>query len=479
MPKDGEQGGAPVASCGNRAHPVMRGHSGPSVPPRAWLAPFILVCCDIVVLQTTMVCGVLFRLLLNHWRPIGIGPEVFSGAMIAALAIPIGYWIAGLYPGYGLTAVERLRARIVVTCLSFGAMILFDYVAQNGQWSRGILLVAAVLAVVACPLWDALVCRFLQRWRLWGTAVAVFGPPDRRRTVVDALHRHPDIGWIPVAEAEEPDLDAPAISGVSIAILPVSSLDDIRSDLTDHLPYPSVVIVGSADRLQNLWVSVRDVGTHLGLEMRRNLLLTSNRVVKRGCDILLSLVALAVALPVIAVFAALIKIASPGPAFFSQPREGLNGRPFTMRKLRSMRLSATADLPAMLAESSETAMEWRRNMKLRHDPRIIPGIGHFVRRFSIDELPQLWDVLRGDMSLVGPRPLPIYHVLALDPAASLLRRRVRPGITGLSQVSGRSTNPIADQQKLDSYYVRNWSIWLDLHILARTILIVLSGRGAW
>lgn len=473
MPKDGDHGAVSAASCG------IREHAGPSVPPRAWLAPFILVVCDIALLQTTMVCGVLFRLLLNHWRPIGIGPEVFSGAMIAVLAIPVGYWIGGLYPGYGLTAVERLRTRVVVTSLSFGAMILFDYVAQNGQWSRGILLVAAVLAVAASPLWDAAVCRSLQRWRLWGTPVVVFGPPARRRTVIDALRRHPDIGWIPVAEAEEPGLGAPAIPGVSIAILPVSSLDDIRSDLTDHLPYPNVVIVGSADRLQNLWVSVRDVGTHLGLEMRRNLLMMSNRVVKRGCDILLSLAALTVTLPLIAFFAALIRIASPGPAFFSQQREGLNGRPFTIRKLRSMRRSAADDLPAMLAESSETAIEWQRSMKLRHDPRVIPGIGHFIRRFSIDELPQLWNVLRGDMSLVGPRPLPTYHISALDPAASRLRQRVRPGITGLSQVSGRSTNPIDDQQKLDSYYVRNWSIWLDLHILSRTILIVLSGRGAW
>jgi lipopolysaccharide/colanic/teichoic acid biosynthesis glycosyltransferase len=118
-------------------------------------------------------------------------------------------------------------------------------------------------------------------------------------------------------------------------------------------------------------------------------------------------------------------------------------------------------------------------MKLREDPRIIPRIGHFLRRFSIDELPQLWNVLRGEMSLIGPRPLPDYHLAALDQAGTDLRRHVRPGMTGLSQVSGRSSRSLEEQQHLDGYYVRNWSLWLDLHILARTVLAVVRGRGAW
>jgi lipopolysaccharide/colanic/teichoic acid biosynthesis glycosyltransferase len=118
-------------------------------------------------------------------------------------------------------------------------------------------------------------------------------------------------------------------------------------------------------------------------------------------------------------------------------------------------------------------------MKLRDDPRIIPRIGQFLRRFSVDELPQLWNVLRGEMSLIGPRPLPDYHLAALDRAGADLRRHVRPGMTGLSQVSGRSSRSLEEQQHLDGYYVRNWSLWLDLHILARTVLAVVRGRGAW
>jgi len=118
-------------------------------------------------------------------------------------------------------------------------------------------------------------------------------------------------------------------------------------------------------------------------------------------------------------------------------------------------------------------------MKLRVDPRIIPGIGHFLRRWSIDELPQLWNVILGDMSISGPRPLPCYHLDALTKDTCKLRRKVRPGITGLSQISGRSSLLLEENSLLDTYYVRNWSLWLDLHIISRTIRAIVRGRGAY
>lgn len=135
-------------------------------------------------------------------------------------------------------------------------------------------------------------------------------------------------------------------------------------------------------------------------------------------------------------------------------------------------------LTEYLAQNPEARSEWERYCKLKNDPRVLPGIGRFLRRTSLDELPQLWNVLKGEMSLVGPRPvtqeeLPKYGE-SLD-----LYLRVRPGLTGLWQVSGRNEVPYERRVALDRYYVQNWSVWLDLYILGRTVLAVLGRRGAW
>jgi lipopolysaccharide/colanic/teichoic acid biosynthesis glycosyltransferase len=150
-----------------------------------------------------------------------------------------------------------------------------------------------------------------------------------------------------------------------------------------------------------------------------------------------------------------------------------------MPKIRTMRIDAEQRLQEHLAADARINDEWKRRYKLRDDPRLIPVIGRPFRRFSIDELPQLWAVLTGDMSLVGPRPFPDYHVARFTPAFLHLRERVRPGITGLWQITVRSEGTLEEQEAYDSYYIRNWSIWLDVYILTRTLATVLSGRGAY
>ena len=131
-----------------------------------------------------------------------------------------------------------------------------------------------------------------------------------------------------------------------------------------------------------------------------------------------------------------------------------------------------------LAEDPALKAEWDANYKLKKDPRITP-VGWLLRRTSLDELPQLWCVLTGAMALVGPRPLPKYHHEELQLRTQRLRIRVRPGITGLWQVSGRSDTGTAGMDKWDTYYVTNWSIWLDIVILVRTVRVVLFGSGAY
>lgn len=181
------------------------------------------------------------------------------------------------------------------------------------------------------------------------------------------------------------------------------------------------------------------------------------------------------ALPLMGVLALFIKLVDPGPALFVQDREGLNGRTFRFYKFRTMYVDADARLTAFFEEHPEREAEWRHFFKLDKDPRIIPWIGTFLRKSSLDELPNLFNVLKGDMSLVGPRPFPYYHTETFAPDFRVLRHSVWPGITGLWQVERGGCDV---QLTLDTYYVENWSCGLDLKIIIRTIPVLLLSRKA-
>jgi lipopolysaccharide/colanic/teichoic acid biosynthesis glycosyltransferase len=140
--------------------------------------------------------------------------------------------------------------------------------------------------------------------------------------------------------------------------------------------------------------------------------------------------------------------------------------------------NAEALLAERLASNDELRSEWHRNMKLVRDPRVIPVVGTLLRRLSIDELPQLWNVIRGQMSLVGPRPLPEYHLDRYSAPFRALRKTVRPGLSGMWQVMIRNGGGVEEQELFDSYYIRNWSLWLDFYIMVRTLFATLSAKGA-
>jgi lipopolysaccharide/colanic/teichoic acid biosynthesis glycosyltransferase len=194
-------------------------------------------------------------------------------------------------------------------------------------------------------------------------------------------------------------------------------------------------------------------------------------MLKRGMDLAIGFGVLLVALLPMAVIALAVRVSSPGPAFFVQERVGLNGRRFRLYKFRTMVLDADARIEELRALSLDP--DW---ILLDHDPRVT-SVGRLLRRTSLDELPQLWNVLKGDMSLVGPRPLmPADHAQVSE--WGLRRLDLTPGITGLWQVLGRTTIPFAEMVKLDYLYVTNWSLWNDVRLLIRTLPAILRRRGA-
>lgn len=216
----------------------------------------------------------------------------------------------------------------------------------------------------------------------------------------------------------------------------------------------------------------------LFLRLQHRLLNPFSRWLKRSVDLLAASLLLVLASPLMAWVAWRIWREDGGPVLYTQPRVGEGGRDFAFIKFRSMVNGADALLASWKESDPELHARYvASNFKLADDPRLLK-IGRLIRRTSIDELPQLWNVLRGDMSLVGPRPLlrrelPLYAADAME-----LYREVRPGITGLWQVSGRSHTSFEDRATYDGWYVRNWSLWVDWVILLKTVRVVLTGRGA-
>jgi len=199
---------------------------------------------------------------------------------------------------------------------------------------------------------------------------------------------------------------------------------------------------------------------------------------KRTLDLVVAVAGAAFYLPIIVVAVVAVQLVDPGPIFYAQTRRGYAGRCIHVLKLRTMFCDSAARLERHLDADPQAQREWSRHFKLRRDPRVLPWVGGFLRRSSIDELPQIWNLIKGEMTLVGPRPLPDYHLAVFDQGFRRLRQSVVPGLTGLWQVAVRSDGDHRMLRRLDSYYVFNRTIGLDLRILLLTAAVVLSGRGA-
>jgi Undecaprenyl-phosphate galactose phosphotransferase WbaP len=199
--------------------------------------------------------------------------------------------------------------------------------------------------------------------------------------------------------------------------------------------------------------------------------------IKRSMDLTVSVLLLILCAPVFLAVALIVKLTSHGPVFYGHARRGRSGSTFKVLKFRTMQFQGDRLLAHHFASNPTLRAEWQVNQKLKNDPRVTP-LGKWLRRSSFDELPQLLNVVAGDMSLVGPRPIVDAEVRKYGPGFDVYQQ-VRPGITGLWQVSGRSNTTYKQRTEFDEYYVRNWSILLDLQILVRTVRVVITGNGAY
>ena len=406
-----------------------------------------------------------------------------------------------LYPGLGMGAVENIRRVFRSVTLAYLVLTAAMYIAKD-RWadSRGGFLLAWFCAIAFSPLARWTANRIFGNSIWWGAPVMILGAGETARRVIRNLRANRILGYravmcldddgarhgycegVPVSGTLD---DAPALAaqlGIQYAIVAMPGIS--RTQLTARLRtwssvFPHLMIIPDLFGVASLWTEPRDLGGILGLEIRHNLLNPANRWIKRAVDIVGSLILLILIAPFVLIAATWIRLANRGKALFIQEREGLESQPIKVLKLRTMYVDAEATLEKYLTANPSAREEWNRFFKLKEDPRILPGIGHLLRKTSMDEIPQLWNVLRGEMSLVGPRPFPVYHNAQFDPEFRSLRTKVRPGITGMWQVSARSDGDLTVQMALDSYYINNWSLWLDLYILMRTVRVVLTGEGAY
>lgn len=403
---------------------------------------------------------------------------------------------ARLLPSWGMGPVEELRRMflLLVGLFSGLAVILFlGKVAENV--SRLVLLTAFVLSVFLVPATRMLVKRALISYKVWGLPTVIYGNAEMSASIISALRAEKGFGYVPIGLFADDlhswmdDLEGVPVMGsmeqttprASVAILALPGLSREQTvELLDGplASYRHVLIIPNLFEVQSLWVRARDLGGILALEISRNLLDPLARWTKRALELLLIVGCAVIWVPLCALLALLIWLEDRVHPLFLQERVGEDGRLFKTWKFRTMVPHAEKVLQQKLAEDPALRAEWETSFKLTHDPRIT-RLGRLMRKTSLDELPQLVNVLRGEMSLVGPRPLPVYHQEKLLAPVRALRERVRPGMTGLWQVSGRSWSGITSMQKWDTYYVRNWSVWLDIVILVRTVRAVARGYGAF
>jgi Undecaprenyl-phosphate galactose phosphotransferase WbaP len=469
-----------------------------SVTWPVWLQSLALVVGDLVTMALCMAAAWWIKALQDSGLPSEQYLQAFSAILVVQVLVHAGM---GLFPGLGLGPAEELRRLTQATTMVLVIGVIVTFVAKAGEtWSRQVMLVTWGLALVALPFARCAMRRLLCRRSWWGIPCVVVGAGATGRQVVGLLQARPWLGLRPVVLLDDDErqhgrmvegvpvrgpireeVAALAQRGVRSVILAIPSLSGrtlsaMLANLHDHARtiYVAPALPGSP----HVVASTREFANTLVLEIRQNLLRPATRVAKRILDLLLVMLGLVVSIPLVLTIALMIAITSRGPVLYGQKRLGKNGREFVAWKFRSMVCDADERLELYLAAHPALQEEWRLTRKLRNDPRVT-WIGALLRRSSLDELPQLWNVLRGEMSLVGPRPIVRDEIPRYGEEGYRLYIKTRPGLSGLWQVSGRSDTSYRERVALDSYYVHNWSVWLDLVILARTLRVVFLGKGAY
>jgi Undecaprenyl-phosphate galactose phosphotransferase WbaP len=420
--------------------------------------------------------------------------EIFG---LLAVTLVIMFARKGLYPAVGLNYIDEFRQLASSTSFAFLVMLAITFVLKTTSiYSRLILVLTWLLALTFIPASRYLVRRLLIRWRLWGEPVVIIGDEEKALPLAEHFKINLQLGLRPVAVLQAEDC-----AGCTLNVHTPDSVCSIRTRARELSMKTALVLVEDLNEIERLVERFRDVfhrvilikdkngsfglngleyldfSNVLGLQVKNNLLNPWSQALKRLIDMLVSFFGILALAPLLGLIALWIKLDSPGGMFYRQVRLGRNGRTFELLKFRTMHRNADRILAGQLARDPDLKAEWDSYQKLKEDPRLTRA-GRLLRRFSLDELPQLWNIARGEMSLVGPRPI-MPDQRGMYGETFGYYTRVTPGITGLWQVSGRNHTTFARRAELDNEYIQIWSIWLDIFILLKTIKVVFWQDGAY
>ena len=493
---------------GESSEPVFTAVRGRQIDrtARLWFTAAPLLACDWLIIA--LIYPVISRLVAAS---VGLGWQVNLAGEIATILLT--YAVAGkilhLFPATGMSPVLELRQTTLALCWSCLTLVIANSLFATLMSIEVIrFCVLAIVGSLCLPIARTCLRGRLARYPWWGERAMIIGMGKQGAAIARFYQQCPQSGIRPIGFV----CDVPEVTSLfdRPAATNLPRLGDI-----EHLPglaaehqcrwaivtpggchgfnssramryatqLDRVVLLPSGVELPSLWSSAYECAGVAGLQVRDQLRDPLRRLIKRSMDLLIVLGVLICLLPLVPVLIAYgvwVQIVSPGPLFYGHRRIGRGGKVFRVWKFRTMVRDADDQLAAFLRSNPEAAREWEAEEKLRDDPRIIPVVGQWLRKSSLDELPQLLNVLVGEMSIVGPRPRPVDEDRNNRCSDRYLDyQRAKPGITGLWQVCGRNTTTYEHRVQLDNYYVRNWSPWLDTYILIRTVRTVLLAEGAY
>ena len=469
---------------------------------RTKLGIIILFLSDVVILFLIAVLAIALRDIIPSIIP--LFPEFSRDISYAWWFFPVWIMILAYEGAYTrrFTFWDEVKLLWKVALFSTLAILSIVFIGKIGaSVSRTVVVFIGMISLIVFPLLRISCKRWLIAAGLLKRKVLILGANETGLLALKALRGEPNLGYVVIGFLDDtPRKDTAPIDGVKVH----GHLDRIerylgRADIHDvviALPERNKGELNSlVTRLQHKAASVlyfpdyagmAVIGTELrhffhtqafALEIKNNLAEPLNNFTKRAFDYLVGgLLSLVFLLP-LAIISILIRLTSPGPAIYRQARIGKNGKPFFCYKFRTMYYDADERLQGILDSNQKARQEWEEYRKLKDDPRVTP-IGQFLRRTSLDELSQILNILKGEMSLVGPRPVTQEEIDKYYKDSAELCFSVRPGITGLWQVSGRSNTSFEYRISLDSWYVRNWNLWLDIIILFKTVHVVYRREGA-
>lgn len=402
---------------------------------------------------------------------------------------------ASIHSGSSLGPTEEIRRMFYATTAIFITIGFanFCYRPNDYLFSRIVFIGTYICCLFVIPANRFLFRKACIRLGYRGVPAVIIGSGEIASKLFNSMIDHPEYGLRPCGYfSDQTDRQMPAdapylgtletipevskVLAVKYAILAME--DEIDRDLIKQigLLFPHLLFVPESLLHTCSGIIPKDISGILGLEIRHNLQIPHIYLLKRCIDFLLTIPCLLIGSLVMGIIAILVKMDSPGPVFFPHQRVGKRRKPIMIYKFRTMTKNAAGELSQLLEDNPDLKEEWAMYGKLQNDPRITKT-GRWLRESSLDELPQLFNVLQGRLALVGPRPV-VEKELEVYGDDQDLFDRVLPGVTGLWQVSGRNHLNYADRVRLDNYYANNWSVWLDLYILSKTVFAVLFRHGA-